>query len=170
MKSKIVFAVIALVLVAGAAPAGAATYKDRKGGVAAQFGLGFDVIDGDAGFSMAGSGEFFVDQNISLVPRVSIDIHDGAEIYTLTGDLRYTLDLKGAERLQPFLETGLGVACLDTAGYNETAFQFEFGGGLNLYVADNVALGTEMLFTFPIDLGDEVFLWQWQVVTARVLF
>jgi len=169
---KFVFAVVALVLAAQAAPAAAASYKDRQGGFGAQFGLGFDVFGGDAGFSMAGAAEAFLTKEVSLVPRFTIDIHDGANIYTITGDLRYTLDLQGAERLQPFAEIGAGVAFLDAdaANANETAFQFEFGGGANYYVADNVALGTEMLFTFPIDMWTEDFLWQWQVVTARVLF
>src|SRR3990172_2801293 len=98
MKIKIVFIAVALLLAAQAGTAVAASYKDRKGAFGAQFGLGFIVFDGDAGFSMAGSGEFFLTKEISLVPRATIDIHDLGNAYTFTGDLRYTLDLQGAER------------------------------------------------------------------------
>ncbi|MEW6778267.1 MAG: outer membrane beta-barrel protein [Bdellovibrionota bacterium] len=169
ITAKIAF-VLAFALCLAAAPARAGNFDDRKGAFAAQYGIGLDIIDGDAGFSMAFEGEYFFHQNVSIVPRLSLDLHDGVTIFTITGDARYTFDLR-EPRFQPFVEMGAGVAIGDPdGGDSEAAFQFEFGGGANYYFTDNFAAGSEMLFTFPIDLFDENFAWQWQVVTVRYIF
>ncbi len=171
ITAKIAF-VLAFALCLAAAPARAGNFDDRQGSFAAQYGIGLDIFDGEAGFSMAFAGEYFFHQNVSIVPRLSLDLHGDGTIFTITGDARYTFDVR-EPRFQPFVEMGAGVAIgdVDAPGVDsEAAFQFEFGGGANYYFTDQFGVGSEMLFTFPIDLFDENFVWQWQVVTARYIF
>lgn len=148
------------------------TYKNPAGHLAGQLGAGFAIGPGDPAASMAMSLEYYITNNLSIVPRFTIDVQSNARFYTITGDLRYTVPVSADDRFQVFGEGGAGVAIGDgdrPVG-DDTAFQFEFGAGANYFFTDRAAIGTEALITVPIDFYGDDFAFQWQVVTLKYIF
>ncbi len=166
-------AVLSAALILSASLVHAQGYKNPGGRLAGQIGLGFAFGPGDSAISMAAEGEYYITDNLSLVPRFTLDMQDRARLYTFTGDLRLTVALS---RLQLFGEGGAGVAIGEADGFrNDTALQIEGGGGANLFFTDNAAIGTEALVAFPLGFHrygfyrNDVIL-QWQIVTIKYIF
>jgi hypothetical protein len=156
-------------------PPGAVGSGSRLGRFSARPGLGFTASP--TTFLFALGLEYFVTENLSAGLQGQIGVSDDHFLAAPTLGVQWTFDLPypGLERLKPLAQGGLGFAYLerDRPGSNpdEVGFLMNFGGGVDYYLTDSIAIGSTMLFNFLPDetLGDH-FFFSWQVVAARFLF
>lgn len=147
-----------------------------KGDIQAGAGLGFYTsIGSESAFGLSFNGNYYVLRQLRVGPRLSFGIDSNYTLYTLMVDAQYIFDLHTGNaqlnKLKPFAGGGLGVNILDVDRFDaEAAFTFEFGGGADYYITPQIAVGTQMHFMFPIDLFDDAFIFQWQVVTGSYTF
>lgn len=176
-KSLFVALIAVLSLTALAGRVEAQVYQDRQGHLALGTGLGFTTsVGGETLFSLGAQGEYFFHKNISIVPRGSLGFDGDIVMLTATANLRGTFDLPPAElkRLKPFVQAGMGfnfthfdVGPIDDSDF---AFQLEFGLGGKYFVTDQLALQTEMNFMIPLEIFEDSFMFQWQVLGASYMF
>jgi hypothetical protein len=162
-----------------AAPAGAAEpfQRPRLGALAVHGGLGFTA--GPEAFLFTVGAEYFVTSNIAVGPLFQFAFADNWDIVAPSIQGRYVFDLDAPSseplgRLKPFAEVGMGACYIGHTRQGddeEWAFLINFGGGIDYFFTDNLALGTEMLFNFlPGEAQGQHFFFSWQVVTVRFLF
>jgi opacity protein-like surface antigen len=124
-------------------------------------------VDTAVGFEVYGGYRFHpnfaVEAEFEMLPETDIDASgfgDFAEIesWTLTGNVK-VFPLTG--RIQPFLLVGLGVMDAeleDTIGLgaseDETGFAARFGGGLDVYITENIAVSAGVDYVLPS--GDDI--------------
>lgn len=140
-----------------------------------QIGIGPGFILSPTGFNMGLEAEYYATKNLSVAPKFSISIPDGAEIYTISAEGRYTLDLAGndavVKNLKPWVGVGGGIIIADPDGPRgaDAGIQIQMTGGANYYIHANIALSSSMEFTIPFGVRDH-FIYRWHVLQVKYLF
>jgi hypothetical protein len=149
--------------------------RPRLGAFSAHGGVGFTASPETFLFAMG--ADYFITSELSIGPLLQFGFEDDWSIFAPSLNVRWTFDLDLADpwnRLKPFAEGGIGGCYMHhkrTGDDEEWGFLINFGGGLEYYVTDTLALGTEMLFNFlPGEVQGQDFFFSWQVLTVRFLF
>lgn len=178
MRGIFVRVCLGLVLVSSGAM-GAAAQDTRAGDVSIAASLGFTADPGS--FLLGFEVPFNVTDDVSVGPLLQLGLDDDWTIVAPTANVRYAFDLSGASnpdvrRLRPFVQGGLGFAYLEKersgrSDRDDTGFLFNMGGGVEYFITDNFALGSNVMFNIlPDEVVDEHFFFSWQVGTARFVF
>jgi hypothetical protein len=139
--------------------------------------VGF-TLDPDT-FLMGLEGDYSLTKELFLGPLVQIGVSDDHVIVAPTANLRYEFALpekpKELKNLKPFLQVGMGFVYMhkDQKHHDrdDVGFLINPGFGVDYYLTDKFALGTNMLFNVvPGDVLDQHFFFSWQVLTATYKF
>ncbi|HNR99118.1 MAG TPA: hypothetical protein PKX48_07845 [Planctomycetota bacterium] len=141
-------------------------------------GVGFSADP--SAFLMGLEGDYAFTREFRAGPLLQIAASDRRLIVAPTANFRFYLPIEDApaavERLNPFVQLGLGFAYVDRERRRrhddeEVGFLMNAGFGFDYMVTDRVGLGSHMLFNvLPRDTAGERFFFSWQVVTASVRF
>lgn len=144
---------------------------NREGSWVGGGGLGF--TSSASSFSLGFELAYYLSHHVNLVPRLSVGLHSGYTYFFLMADVRYNFDIHKASlsALKPFAGMGAGVVHADAdGGGSASSFAFELPFGLDYWLDPDIALGTEMQFIIPVDLGNDHFIFQWLVINGRISF
>ncbi len=139
-----------------------------------QVGTGVGFIMSPEGFNLGLEGEYYATKNISIAPKFAFSSVDGGELYMISAEGRFTLDLKGAmieQNLKPWVGAGAGIVIADPDARfanTDTGIQFQAGAGLNYYFTNQMALGSNMEFIVPFGINDH-FIYRWQMLQFKIL-
>jgi len=146
---------------------------NRKGKFQLGAGAGFGLSPG--GYTLGFEGEYYATNNISLGPKIGFISADGGDLCFMSGEARYTMDIQGTQierNFKPWVGAGAGViaAIPDFPGADtDWGANFQMGAGFNYYFSQQFALGSNMEFLFPFGIGNEHFVYRWQVIQIKVL-
>jgi hypothetical protein len=152
--TKKAFALMAAIAVFAvfSAPLAAQTTPEQRAGrfhLGLEAGPHFGTADSTA-FGLAFSGDYFLNQNISIGPLVQFGITEDLFHFGPSLQLKYTYDID--PRLKATFQGGVGFlyADLDRRGRDEddTGVLFPIGPGLEYRMTDDISLGTTLLFNF----------------------
>jgi hypothetical protein len=135
--------------------------------------IGFTLSPSD--FLLALEADYFVTNGFAVGPLFQFGLWDDPFILAPSLNFKGVFDLPEVEGLKPIVEGGLGLVYMDEHhrhwDADETGFLLNFGGGLQYFIDDPIAIGSEILFNFIPDevLGDH-FFFSWQLVTVSFLF
>jgi hypothetical protein len=171
-------ALLGAALLAPAPRVAAEGYRLKTGEWSPHAGIGF-TADPDA-FLMTLGVEYGALDFMSVGPLLQLGFSDDDTIVAPTADFRFGIDLSGVSnqyvrRLEPFVNAGLGMAYIEKERGNsdrdDVGFLMNGGVGAQYWFADEMAVGTHMMFNgMPDDVLDEHFFFSWQVVTFRFRF
>ena len=168
---------LAFVLLTGLAPGARAQVADPVG---PSLGVAFGFTADPGTFLLAFEAPFEVAERLTVGPLVQLGLSDDWTIVAPTANVRYAFDLSDSSnadvrKLRPFIQGGLGFGYLEKdrrrGDDDDTRFLFNLGGGVEYYLTDNVALGSNMLLNVLPDsaVGENVFF-SWQLGSVRFVF
>ncbi len=135
-------------------------------------GLGFTLNPTD--FLMVLQFDYFFARTFSVGPLLQFAVDDRF-IFAPTLNFQAAFNLPGVDRLEPFVQGGLGLAYMTKGSgsdfEDDTGFLFNFGGGVEFFVLNNLSVGSDILFNImPDEVLDKRFFFSWQLVTFRFQF
>ena len=101
--------------------------------------VGVSSLDGSAGFQLAPTGEFIFNRNMGIGTEFSINTQYGTPLLWYTY-FKYYFSISGS-RVRPFANAG---PLLTFNVYKGPYFGILFGGGVNIPVAGNLYLATDI--------------------------
>jgi hypothetical protein len=145
----------------------------RVGRAMLKGGIGFTSSPSD--FLLTLEADYFFTNGLAVGPLFQLGLWDDPFIFAPTLNFKGVFDLPEVRRLKPLVEGGLGLAYMDAdrrhGGADDTGFLLDFGGGLQYFVDDRIAVGSEVLFNFvPGEVLGDHFFFSWQLVTLNFLF
>ena len=154
--------------------------SSERSPLSVQASLGF--TGSPSTFLMALELPYSLTDHLSLGPAMQLGVDSNQTFFTFSANLRYAFDLSQAlpqfeerDKLKPFVQGGIGLAhySTDTRGRdrNETGFLLNMGFGIDYYLTEKIALGSNMLFNVipGAVLGDR-FVYSWQLASLRFHF
>jgi hypothetical protein len=128
-------------------------------------------------FLMTYQADFFLHPSIALGPLFQFGVSDDDFFFapTLNAQALFDLPVEGLEALKPCFQFGLGLLYLDKDRWwgdkDDVGFLINLGLGLEYFLTDYFALGTNFLFNvMPADVLGDNFIFGWQVITLRFQF
>jgi opacity protein-like surface antigen len=133
----------------------------------AGLGLHAGTPDGTA-FALGFSGDYYFTQGLSVGPLLQFGFTGDLFQFGVTGQAKYTFDLKEIPALKPHIEAGIGFvyADLDRPGRSEddVSFLIPLGIGAEYRLTNSISLDTNFLFNFTdLDVRDKNFFFTWLV-------
>ena len=134
----------------------------------AGLGLQANTPDGTA-FALGFSGDYYFTQGFSIGPLLQLGFTGDLFQFGLTGQAKYTFDIKEIPALKPHLEAGIGFiyADLDRGRWrseNDVSFLFPLGIGAEYRLTNSISLDNTFLFNFTnLDVQDTHFFFTWLV-------
>jgi hypothetical protein len=131
-------------------------FQDRTGrwGGGGGAGILWNTPDGEA-FTLQGSMDYFVQDQVSIGPMLQLGFTGDLNLFMLTGQGKYWLDLDEEGRGRLFLQGGLGIAHADIRR-DDTALLIPLGVGIDYAVNPDVNLTSSFLLNFTsLDPGGE---------------
>jgi opacity protein-like surface antigen len=133
-------------------------------------GLGFQAStpDGTA-FALGFTGDYYLTQGFSVGPLLQMGFTGDLFQFSLTGQAKYTFDLKEIPALKPNIQAGIGFIYSDLergqgANEDDVSFLIPFGMGAEYRLTNSISLDTTFLFNFTdLDVRDEDFFLTWLV-------
>jgi hypothetical protein len=131
---------------------------------------------------MAAELPYSVTDHFSLGPAMQLGVDSDLTIFTFTANARYAFDLSralpefdGRHKLKPFVQGGIGLArySVDVPGPDpsDTGFLLQLGFGIDYYLTESIALGSNMLFNvMPAEVLGDRFFYSWQMASLRFHF
>jgi opacity protein-like surface antigen len=164
-----VIIVVFLALTQFAAAQGVQSEDQRAGRFIFGAGLGLQAStpDGTA-FAFGFGGDYYLTQGLSIGPLLQFGFTGDLFQFGLTGQAKYTFDLKEIPALKPHIEAGIGFiyADLDRRGRSEddVSFLIPIGLGAEYRLTNSISLDTTFLFNFTdLDVRDKNFFFTWLV-------
>jgi opacity protein-like surface antigen len=135
------------------------------------FGAGLGLHAGtpdNAAFALGFKGDYYFTQGFSIGPLLQLGFTGDLFQFGLTGQAKYTFDLKEIPALKPHIEAGIGFvyADLDRPGRSEddVSFLIPLGIGAEYRLTNSISLDTNFLFNFTdLDVRDKNFFFTWLV-------
>lgn len=134
----------------------------------AGLGLQANTPDGTA-FALGFSGDYYFTQGFSIGPLLQLGFTGDLFQFGLTGQAKYTFDIKEIPALKPHIEAGIGFiyADLDRGRWrseNDVSFLFPLGIGAEYRLTNSISLDNTFLFNFTdLDVRDTHFFFTWLV-------
>jgi len=134
----------------------------------AGLGLQANTPDGTA-FALGLGGDYYISQGFSIGPLIQLGFTGDLFQFGLTGQAKYTFDLREIPALKPHIEAGLGFIYADldrSRGRSEddVSFLIPLGAGAEYRLTDSISLDTTFLFNFTdLDVRDKSFFFTWLV-------
>ena len=134
----------------------------------AGLGLQANTPDGTA-FALGFSGDYYFTQGFSIGPLLQLGFTGDLFQFGLTGQAKYTFDIKEIPALKPHIEAGIGFiyADLDRGRWrseNDVSFLFPLGIGAEYRLTNSISLDNTFLFNFTnLDVQDTHFFFTWLV-------
>jgi len=133
-------------------------------------GLGLQAAtpDGTA-FALGFTGDYYLTQGFSIGPLLQMGFTGDLFQFSLTGQAKYTFDIKEIPALKPHIEAGIGFiySNLDREGRereHDVSFLIPLGIGTEYRLTDSISLDTTFLFNFTnLDVRDNHFFFTWLV-------
>jgi opacity protein-like surface antigen len=131
-------------------------------------GLQASTPDGTA-FALGFTGDYYLTQGFSIGPLLQMGFTGDLFQFTLTGQAKYTFDLKQIPALKPHIQAGIGFiySNLDRehrAHEDDVSFLIPLGIGTEYRLTNSVSLDTTFLFNFTdLDVRDNHFFFTWLV-------
>jgi opacity protein-like surface antigen len=146
--------------------------EDREGHWIGEAGAGFTSSPDT--FLLTVEGDYYFDQHVALGPLLQLGLSGDDTIIAPTANVRYVFDAAETP-FKPFVQGGAGFAYLEKDGRrgddDDIGFLFNFGGGTDFRISDNMQLGTGVMFNFlPGDVLGEDYFFSWRVLSVGVRF
>ncbi len=173
MKKTVPLLLLTAAVLLAAPFAASANGDNRKGKFQLGAGAGFTL--NPEGYTLGFEGEYYATNSISLAPKIGFASVDGGDLCFMSGEARFTMDIQGSQierNFKPWVGTGVGLiaAIPDFPGADtDWGANFQMGAGFNYYFSQQFALGSNMELLFPFGIGDEHFVYRWQVLQMKVL-
>jgi opacity protein-like surface antigen len=141
----------------------------RTGRFIFEAGLGLQAGTPDnTAFALGFSGDYYFTQGLSVGPLLQFGFTGDLFQFGVTGQAKYTFDLKEIPALKPHVEAGIGFiyADLDRRGRSEddVSFLIPLGIGAEYRLTNSISLDTNFLFNFTnLDVQDKNFFFTWLV-------
>jgi opacity protein-like surface antigen len=171
-KRRIICAAVILVVLFALTQIAKAQEKseERTGSFVLGAGLGLQTStpDGTA-FALGFTGDYYLTPGFSVGPLLQMGFTGDLFQFGLTGQAKYTFDLKEIPALKPHIEAGLGFiyADLDRSGgrgEDDVSFLIPLGIGVEYRLTNSISLDTNFLFNFTdLDVRDQNFFFTWLV-------
>ncbi len=120
-------------------------------------------------FALGFSGDYYITQGFSIGPLPQWGFTGDLIQFGLTGQAKYTFDLKEIPALKPHIEAGIGFIYADldrNLGRDEddVSFLIPLGLGAEYRLTDSISVDTNFLFNFTdLDVRDKNFFFTWLV-------
>jgi opacity protein-like surface antigen len=139
-------------------------------------GLQGDTVD-DTAFALGVSGDYFLNNNLSIGPLLQIGLTGDLFQLGLTAQAKYTFDLPDMPAIKPHIEAGIGFIYADLdrpsgRSGDDTSFLIPLGVGLEYRLSSRISLDTTLFFNFTdLDVrgGNDNFFITW-LVGVRIPF
>ncbi len=163
--------IVAFVALTPFAEAQQAQSKDQRAGrfiLGAGMGLQANTPDGTA-FALGLNGDYYVTQGLSVGPLLQLGFTGDLFQFGLTGQAKYTFDIKEIPALKPHVEAGVGFIYADLdrgrlGSEHDTSFLFPLGIGAEYRLTNSISLDSTALFNFTdLDVRDKNFFFTWLV-------
>ena len=134
----------------------------------AGLGLQANTPDGTA-FALGFSGDYYFTQGFSIGPLLKFGFTGDLFQFGLTGQAKYTFDLKEIPALKPHIEAGIGFIYSDLdrgrlRSEDDVSFLIPLGIGAEYRLTNSISLDTTFLFNFTdLDVRDTHFFFTWLV-------
>jgi opacity protein-like surface antigen len=164
----IIVVILALTQFAEAQKAQSADQRAEKFIFGAGLGLQANTPDGTA-FALGFSGDYYFTQGFSIGPLLQMGFTGDLFQFGLTGQAKYTFDLKEIPALKPHIEAGIGFIYADLdrgrgRSENDVSFLFPLGIGAEYRLTNSISLDNTFLFNFTnLDVRDTHFFFTWLV-------
>ncbi len=145
--------------------------EDQRAGrfiFGAGLGLQANTPDGTA-FALGFNGDYYFTQGLSVGPLLQLGFTGDLFQFGLTGQAKFTFDIKEIPALKPHIEAGLGFIYADldrSRGRSEddVSFLIPLGIGAEYRLTNSISLDTNFLFNFTnLDVRDKNFFFTWLV-------
>ena len=145
--------------------------SDERAGrfvLGAGLGLQANTPDGTA-FALGVGGDYYITQGFSVGPLLQLGFTGDLFQFGVTGQAKYTFDLKQIPALKPHVETGIGFIYADLDGgrrgdEDDVSFLIPLGLGAEYRLTNEISLDTTFLFNFTeLEVKDEHFFFTWLV-------
>ncbi len=145
--------------------------KDQRAGrfiLGAGMGLQANTPDGTT-FALGLNGDYYVTQGLSVGPLLQLGFTGDLFQFGLTGQAKYTFDIKEIPALKPHVEAGVGFIYADLdrgrlGSEHDTSFLFPLGIGAEYRLTNSISLDSTALFNFTdLDVRDKNFFFTWLV-------
>ncbi len=143
---------------------------DRDGESAIRLSAGFTA--GPSTGLTAFELDHFLTDYLAIAPLLQVGVSDDEFIFAPSVGPKVVFDVRGARRLLPFVQGGVGFAYVDDEDDgDDTAFLVMGGGGVEYFVTDRLSLGTAAFFNvLPGEVHDDEFFFSWHLITFTVWF
>ncbi len=134
----------------------------------AGLGLQANTPDGTA-FALGFTGDYYLTQGFSIGPLMQMGFTGDLFQFGLTGQAKYTFDIKEIPALKPHVEAGIGFIYADLdrgrlGSEHDTSLLFPLGIGAEYRLTNSISLDTNFLFNFTdLDVRDKNFFFTWLV-------
>jgi opacity protein-like surface antigen len=132
----------------------------------AGLGLQASTPDGTA-FALGFSGDYYFTQGFSVGPLLQMGFTGDLFQFGLTGQAKYTFDIKEIPALKPHIEAGIGFIYSDLdrgrwRSEDDVSFLIPLGLGAEYRLTDSISVDTNFLFNFTdLDVRDKNFFFTW---------
>jgi opacity protein-like surface antigen len=147
------------------------TSADEKAGrfiLGAGLGLQAGTPDGTA-FALGFSGDYYFTQGFSVGPLLQMGFTGDLFQFGLTGQAKYTFDLREVPALKPHIEAGIGFIYSDLdlergRSEDDLSVLIPLGVGAEYRLTNSISVDTNFLFNFTdLDVRDKNFFFTWLV-------
>jgi opacity protein-like surface antigen len=164
----IILVILALTQFAQAQQVGSEENRDGTFILGAGLGLQAGTPDGGA-FALGFTGDYYLTQGFSIGPLLQMGFTGDLFQFSLTGQAKYTFDLKEIPALKPHIQAGIGFIYSDLdrgrrGSEDDVSFLIPLGVGAEYRLTNSVSLDSTFLFNFTdLDVRDEHFFFTWLV-------
>ena len=134
----------------------------------AGLGLQANTPDGTA-FALGLGGDYYISQGFSIGPLIQLGFTGDLFQFGVTGQAKYTFDIKQIPALKPHVEAGIGFIYSDLdrgrrGDQDDVSFLIPLGIGAEYRLTDSISLDSTFLFNFTdLDVRDKSFFLTWLV-------
>ena len=133
-------------------------------------GLGLQAGTPDStAFALGFNGDYYLTQGLSIGPLLQFGFTGDLFQFGLSGQAKYTFDIKQIPALKPHIEAGVGFIYADldrgrSRSEHDTSFLFPLGIGAEYRLTNSISLDNTFLFNFTdLDVRDTHFFFTWLV-------
>jgi opacity protein-like surface antigen len=162
--------VVFLALTQFAEAQGVQSVDERAGRFIFGGGLGLQANTPDGTvFALGLGGDYYITQGFSVGPLLQFGFSGDLFQFGLTGQAKYTFDIKEVPALKPHVEAGIGFIYSDLNGglrgdEDDVSFLIPLGIGTEYRLTNTISLDTTFLFNFTdLDVRDKNFFFTWLV-------
>ena len=174
MRSTLLTLLVILITPAASHAQPAVSAADSDMGWSIEGGLGFSA--GPDTFLMQFEAPYHFTSQISVGPQIQIGVSDSTTLVAVSANTRLTFDTSGSsnaglQKIEPFINGGLGLAFIDRTAVDEVGFLIDLGFGIAYPISDQVGIQSSMQFNIiPGGAAGEKFYYTWQIAGIRYRF